>query len=71
MDGNFYNFVNHYKAAIEAQAKENARKISKGNLKSFEDYKKECGKSEGMQDALIIFNDALREFFDEDDINDA
>ena len=68
MDGFNYSVSEQYVAACNEMIKELEEKVGKGVCKDFSDYKKVCGRIEGIKDSKTKFKDILRENVDEEEV---
>ena len=60
-------FIEAYRLGLRKKIAELCDAAGHGGAKSFEDYKRKCGRIEGLEDALAEFNDTIKKYINEDD----
>jgi len=60
-------FVEAYRSSLQRKIAQLSDATGHGSAKSFEDYRRKCGRVEGLEDALTEFNATIKNYIEETD----
>ena len=63
-------FIEAYKRDLEREIIALCNGMGHGSAKSFDDYRRKQGRVEGLEDALKIFSDLIKDYIDEESFDE-